>query len=80
MAFSSPFVASTVVHLASEEVLGALDTDVSVCLVDVDRVLEALVYFLGEADLLLGHQLVRQTLRLGSLSSFLGLGADDLLC
>ena len=51
--------------------LGLLDTDDSVGLVDIDRVLEALVDFLGEADVLLGHDSRRVVLGLRSLSSAL---------
>jgi hypothetical protein len=44
--------------------LRLLDTDDSVCLVDVDRVLEAFVDLLGEADVLLRHDSRRVVLRL----------------
>ena len=76
---SSSFVARTIVHLAGEEVLRALDCDVTVGLVYVDVVLETLVDLLCEADLLLWHQLVWEALRLRALSPLLGLGANDLL-
>ena len=55
---SSSFVACFVVHLSCKQMLGALDTDVAISLVDVDSVLEALVDFLGQANLFLWHQLV----------------------
>ena len=61
---SSPFVACFVVHLSCEQVLGSLGSDVAIGLVDVDSGSEALGDFLGKADLLLGHQLVWQTLGL----------------
>ncbi len=44
--------------------LGALDSDVAICLVYINRVLEAFVDLLGQSYLLLGHQLVGQALRL----------------
>ena len=59
--------------------LGSLDGDVAIGLVDVDSVLEALGDFLGQADLLLRHQLVWQALGLGTFSTLLSLRADDLL-
>ena len=55
----SSFVARTIVHLAGEQMLRALDCDVTVGLVDVDVVLETLVDLLCETDLLLWHQFVR---------------------
>ena len=51
----SSFIPGSIVHLASEEMLGALDCDVSVCLVDIDCILKALINLLCQTDLFLGH-------------------------
>ncbi len=51
----------------------------TVCLVDLDLVLEALGDFLGKTNLFFGHQFVWQALGLGTLSSLLCLRSNDLL-
>ena len=75
----SSFVASTIVHLASVEMLGAFDRNVAIRLVNINRVFKALIDLLGQPDLLFWHELVGQALRLGALSSLLRLGANHLL-
>ena len=57
-------VACLVVHLASEQMLRSLDSDMSIGLVDLDAVLESLGDLLGQSDLLLWYKLVGQSLRL----------------
>ena len=76
---ASPFVARTIAHLSSEQVLRALYRDVAIGLIDLHTVLEALSDLLCEAYLLLWHKFVWQALRLRALSPLLGLGADHLL-
>lgn len=72
-------VASTVAHLASEQMLRHLGSNVAICLVDLHAVLEFLNNLLCEAYLLLWHQLVGQALGLRTLSPLLCLRPDDLL-
>ena len=67
----SPFVATAIAHLACKQMLGLLDADVTIGLVDLDCVLKALCNLLCQTDLLFGHQFVWQTLWLGAFSTFL---------
>ena len=48
-------------------------------LVNMHCLFEAFIDLLGKTDLFFGYQLVGQAFRLGALSSFLGLRADNLL-